>query len=58
MGGQAPGLWSPSQRPNEPVTAGAIGAEGGQYAGTEPDMILEILYSKWPSPWIAGLMNR
>lgn len=51
------GLWAPSQRPNEPITAGTVDGAGG-HTGHYPDMVLEILYKKWPSPWIAGLMDR
>ena len=35
-----------------------MGGAGSQATGQYPDMVLEILYKKWPSPWIAGLMNR
>lgn len=56
----AGGVFGPTARPQEPITAGAGPYAGptGQFAGQDEDMILEILYKNWPSPLIAGLMNR
>jgi hypothetical protein len=53
-----PGLWDPTERPNEPITAGSVEGGNQMATGHYPDMVLEILYKKWPSPWIAGLMDR
>lgn len=38
--------------------ANIVGNPTDDFSGADPDMILEILYSKWPSPYLAGLMNR
>ena len=51
----AEGVFGPTARPSEPITAGAMGA-GGQPQLT-PDELFRILYQKRPSPWLARLMR-
>lgn len=59
-GPQPGGAFGPTTRPNEDPMTGAniVGNPTDDFSGADPDMILEILYSKWPSPYLAGLMNR
>ena len=50
MGG---GAFGPTQRPNEPITAGTAAAPQ-----SVPDArkVLEAIYEAYPSPWIANLL--
>lgn len=47
------GAFGPTERPNEPITAGVIGEQGG-----EPDTenVLRALYEQYPSSYIARLL--
>jgi hypothetical protein len=53
------GIFGPTERPNEPITAGLPPQAGGpaqDYAGKHTDMVIEQAYKKWPSPYLLGLM--
>ncbi len=50
-----PGLFGPSQRPSEPITAGALGAPGQPQMTA--DELMRLLYSKRPSPYLARLIR-
>ena len=60
--GGGAGVFGATERPNEPITAGAnIPGGGGAvapdgYAGKHTDMVIEQAYKKWPSPYLLGLM--
>ena len=53
----AGGAFGPTQRPNEPITAGQMGADPTQYVPSAQDVLME-LYKRYPSPWIAQLIKN
>jgi len=49
------GAFGPTERPNEsPLAGGAGGYEEPPVSATD---ILRIIYERYPSPWIAGLIG-
>lgn len=64
MGGEgaAGSVFGPTERPNESILTGAQSMrpppQQGQYVGSDTDMIIEQLVSKWPDPYLMGLLNR
>ncbi len=52
---EGPGLFGPTKRPNEPITAGAMGLPDQPMLTS--DELLRIIYSKRPSPYIARLLR-
>ena len=61
-GAPSPNVFGPSQRPDEPITAGAnLGP--GQSPGTvsvlpeDPDQLIRAIYAMYPHPEILRLLN-
>lgn len=52
--GMAPGMFDPTNRPGESLTAGAV--TPGENA-LDPDALLRLLYAKRPSPYLARLLR-
>ena len=52
--GGPPGLFGPTNRPQEAITAGAITPGQNQL---DPDSLLRLLYAKRPSPYLARLLR-
>jgi hypothetical protein len=52
--GPMPNLGGPTQRPNEPLTAGLPGQQG---QGADAVEVLRSIYKSFPSPWIAALIG-
>ena len=56
------GIFGPTARPTEPITAGVPQPMGpvqaDQYIGRDTDMVIEQLAKIWPDPYIVGLMDR
>lgn len=61
-GAEAQSIFGPTERPNESILTGAQSMrpppQQGQYVGSDTDMIIEQLVSKWPDPYLMGLLNR
>ena len=53
--GGGPGMFGPTQRPTESITAGANGAPGE--AQLTSDELLRVMYQKRPSPYLARLLR-
>ena len=51
--GPLPNAFGPTQRPNEPLTAGL--PQQGQ--DTDAVAVLQAIYKSFPSPWIAALIG-
>lgn len=49
------GIFGPTDRPNEPITAGAN--IGNNAMVDSPEHVLRILYSAYPHPTIARMFN-
>ena len=51
-----PSLTAPTNRPNEPITAGARMPDQNQMP--DPDLVLRVLYDKTHNPYIARLIRN
>ena len=55
---ELPNPFAPTERPNEPITAGLRGAPSTpQYLPPDPDELVRILYSIYPHPDIGRLIR-
>lgn len=58
---QRPQIFAPTDRPNEPITAGAAAGAGPTQRGLLPDdpaMFLRAVYLQYPSPGLRRLLER
>jgi hypothetical protein len=51
-----PGVFGPTELPNQPITTGVSGPAGGPTP--DPDLILRQLVQVFPTPWMMRLLRR
>jgi hypothetical protein len=58
----AGGAFRPTERPDEPITAGIPSGPGSlgdnYYLGEDPNALLRSAYRAWPDPWILRLLQE
>ena len=51
-------IFGPTTMPQQPITAGVMGPQGGEAIQPDPDMLLRQIVQKYPTPWMFRLLRQ